>query len=311
MIPEISGYVDATNISDFNAHRNETAVEQAEVDFMKNFGTELEVRADIEMLSNTTSDYEFNLEQAYFAYTIPGGQGITFTFGKYNAPIGFDGVDAPDLYQYSIAYISEFGVPSNLVGMMIAAPLGQIGTISGLIANGWDVNTDNNSDKTFGARLDFNLHEGVSMGMAGLYGPEKDDNPADKRTVFDMSLLMENVPNWTFGGGFNWGNEDNSAISGDEDATWYGYLLMARYDFNDRFGTTFRFDYFDDQDGARSGNMQKLSSFTICPGYQITEGLFTELEYRYTWSDEETFETKSGEFKDNQSHLVLEFVFTF
>ena len=311
MIPEISGYVDATNTSDFNAHENETAVEQAEVDFMKSFGDELEVRADIEMLSNTPSDYQFNLEQAYFAYTIPGTEGIQFTFGKYNAPVGFDGVDAPDLYQYSTAYISQLSAPTNLVGMMLSAPLGEFGQISGLVANGWDVNTDNNSDKTFGAVLNFNLYEGATLNMSSLYGPEKDDNPGDKRMIFDMNMLIETVPQWTFGGGFNWGMEENSAISGSGDANWWGFLVMTRYDFTEKFGTTFRFDYFDDQDGSRTLSNQKLSSFTVCPGYEITTGLFTELEYRYTWSDEETFVTKDGDFKDNRSHLVWEFIFTF
>lgn len=64
---------------------------------------------------------DIGIEQAKFVWAIPKGEpyGLSLTGGAFNAPIGFELQDAPDLYQTSNGQL--FGlVPANLAGVMVS-----------------------------------------------------------------------------------------------------------------------------------------------------------------------------------------------
>ena len=68
-------------------------------------------------------------EQGYVTRSRAGSQDLEgnypiLTFGKFNAPIGFELLDAPDMYQYSHSLVFSRGLPTNLTGAMLAMDLG-------------------------------------------------------------------------------------------------------------------------------------------------------------------------------------------
>ena len=51
----------------------------------------------------------------------------------------------------------------------------------------------------------------------------------------------------------------------DRDVNWLGLYALAHYDVTDWLGLSFRYGYFHDYDGARTGVAQVLQSWTVTP----------------------------------------------
>lgn len=305
-----SGFVDASDYNDHNSGEASFGLDQVEIDIIKEFSGQSLLRADIEYVSDGVGGFNMDLEQGYLSYNLGSRQTWSFTFGKFNAPIGFELLDAPDMYQYSHALVFDNGLPTNLTGLMVSTSFPSVVDWSFYLVNGWDVNSDNNKDKTFGTRLGFTPVENLNFGFSAISGPEQDNNNSSRRTVFDIDLTYNPIEIWTIGGEFNYGHESKIMPDGSA-GNWNGFLLMNNVALGDRFGITTRFDYFNDSDGLRTGVAQKWKSFIISPSVSIVDGLGGLFELRYDWSNQDVFVGGDGLSKDNQFITAVEFTYGF
>lgn len=308
---EFSGFVDASYV-DADGSDGTFSLDQVELDIGKKLTEDLTLRADLNYLAGTGSlAFDDIVEQGYITYTAPVGNGLEFTIGKFNAPIGFELLDPVDMYQFSHALVFDFGIPTNLTGVMGAYAFADQVDLSLYVVNGWDNNTDNNGSKTVGGRFGITPVEGINIGFSAISGPEVANNTEDKRTVLDVDLTVTMVERLTIGAEYNYGKEDKASlvVIGD-DAKWAGVLLMAHYDFTDRFGLTVRYDWFNDKDGARLGNSveEKQQSYTISPTVSLGEGAGLLVEYRRDTSDELVFK---GGTEDDRDTFAVEFTYSF
>lgn len=181
-------------------------------------------------------------EQGYITYTIPSlaDDGLTFTFGKFNAPIGWELLDAPDMYQYSHALVFNYGLPTNLTGAMLSGSYGMLDAsiyaTEGLDQNGIQAG----GSKTFGGRLGITPMEGVNVGISYIQDKNTNGigNPALK--VLDIDATLEVIDSLLIGAEYN----ETKSMQGIGVKT-RGYMVMAHYDFSDMFGATVRLDNFD------------------------------------------------------------------
>jgi len=308
---KITGFVDASYFFDMASSENTFGFDQVEIDVEKSIGNIGFVRADVEWTNGGTG---FDAEQGYLTLSSSCMGHLSFTFGKFNAPIGFELLDAPDMYQFSHALVFNYGLPTNLTGAMLTAPLMQFMDIAFYACNGWDNITDNNKDKTFGGRLGINVGklmgkpDMATFGLSFIQGAE-DDLLGDKQTVFDLDITFNPADNFSIGGEFNSGSEDIA----DESVKWSGFLFMCHYDFNDWLGATFRYDSFDDQDGTRlpSGIVEKRSAITFAPTFTLGDGMGALIEYRMDSSDQKVFTDSDGAATDSQSTIAFEMTYTF
>ncbi len=305
-----SGFVDASNYSDFNARESSFGLDQVEVDIIKDFNGQALLRADVEYVSDGMGNFDLDLEQGYLNYTIGSGQTWSFSFGKFNAPIGFELLDAPDMFQYSHAIVFDNGLPTNLTGLMVGTEFPAVVDWCFYIVNGWDVNSDNNRDKTFGTRIGITPMENLNFGLSAISGPEQDDNVSSRRTVVDWDFTYNPFAFWTIGSEINWGSE-SLALPGGETGIWSGWLLMNNFAIGDRWGITTRFDYFNDKDGLRTGTPQEWKAICISPSVSIIDGLGGLVELRYDFSDQDVFTKSDGEPTDNQVTTAVEFTYGF
>jgi hypothetical protein len=307
---EISGFVDASYV-DTEYGASTFGIDQVEIDFEKKLDEKVSLRADIEYVNATdpaTSDVL--IEQGYLTYALDVANGIDITIGKFNAPIGFELLDAPDMYQYSHANVFNFGIPTNLTGVMGAYKINDQVDAVLYVVNGWDNNTDSNSTKTIGGRIGIAAMEGVDVGLSYITGPEGTNND-DKRSVFDIDATITLVDNLIIGIELNFGEEDKaSLVTVGNDAEWTAYLLMGHYDFNDIYGLTVRYDVFDDEDGARLGNSVKeeQKAITIAPTFVLGENAGMLIEYQLLESDKNVF---AGNSQDSQTTIAVEFTYKF
>ncbi|MBU8932792.1 MAG: porin [candidate division Zixibacteria bacterium] len=305
-----NGFVDASNYNDHNAGEGSFGLDQVEVDLVQKLSDQASANADIEYVSDGMGGFGMDLEQGYLQWNVGSGQTWSFTFGKFNAPIGFELLDAPDMYQYSHALVFDNGIPGNLTGLMVATEFAAMVDWTFYLVNGWDVNTDNNKDKTFGTRVGFTPAGNLNFGLSAITGPEQDQNNSSRRTVIDFDLTYNPAAFWTIGGEFNYGTE-TKALVGNKSGNWSGFLLMNNWTFGDRFGLTTRFDLFNDADGLRTGTEQSWKAICISPSMSIVDGLCGLIELRYDFSDEDTFTASDGTPKDNQFSSALEFTYGF
>ena len=336
----VSGFVDTSFFYENLLNTNTFSLDEVEVDLQADltpwagFRTDINFRAadsrkfTVDVGDTGTSFVSFDdlsaddvLEQGYIFLTLPTkAWGLpfeaTFRFGKFNAPIGWELLDPVDMYQFSHGLIFQFGTPTNVTGALLALTFSPIVDLQLYVVNGWDLLQDNNKMKTFGGRLGLTPIENVNWGLSLISGPEQDDNDDDWRTVFDTDLTIKLIPGLIIGAEFNYGWEENAGVTGGN-ARWLAGLLTLHYNFTDSIGLTFRFDIFDDKDGARLPNdnpavtKQTAYALTLAPTFTLAQGVGFLVEFRYDKSDKDVFQKDNGNFRDDRFSVALEFTYSF
>ena len=143
-VPEVSGFIDviytATDeasdpVTGTNPTEGKFTVD-GEVDFVGQLNERAAVRVDVDVMDTLGSGSSASLEQARFDWSLTDG--ITLIGGLFNNPVGWEGHDAPDLYQTTHGLIwntldaqtNEGG--NNLIGLAIAADLELVSVIVAL-----------------------------------------------------------------------------------------------------------------------------------------------------------------------------------
>jgi hypothetical protein len=253
--------------------------------------------------------YLAQVEQAYMRYVY--GDDWSFTFGRFNAPIGFELLDPNEMYQYSHSLVFDYGVPTNLTGLMVGKSLDDHFDLVAYGVNGWEQNAESNRLKTFGGRFGYS-GEISSAGFSLISGKEGGgSDPEFKRTVLDIDLGCSPEA-WVFGAELNHGHVD---LMDGSAADWLAALLMAHRDFNDWVGFTIRYDYFDDQDawvfGPAEGQAQKRQAITVAPTFVLDEGLGALIEFRVDRSDRNAFVDRDGQPSKSSVSIAAEMTYSF
>jgi len=251
-------------------------LDQIELDVEYSSGN-VGMRFDLQVTpsTNATMTSDQLIEQGYVYYELPDV--ATFTFGKFNAPIGWELLDAPDMYQYSHALVFDQGLPTNLVGASVAASFadGMLDAVA-YIANGTDFNGANDTGRgvtgTYGGRLGVTPMEGVNIGFSMVRG---DNNAgvvqASNFTIFDVDATLELVDNLLIGAEFN-KTKNWTALA----AKSTGWFVMSHYDFTDMVGATLRYGMFN-ADASVAG---KQTAVTGAVTFALGDGLGALFEAR-------------------------------
>lgn len=316
----VSGFVDTSYFYDLNAEAGSFSLDAAKIILNKQLSSYASVYARLGFYNPSTDVVagEIEISEAYVTLTAPVGDGLNFMIGKFYAPVGFESVDAPDMYQYSHALVFDYGIPLFFTGVMASYDFGDMASLGLYITNGWDANINENGEYTGGLRLGVTPFEGLGLGLSATYGSE--NAVGKQRTMLDVDLAFDYVENLMIGAEFNMGSEEGAipaANPGDDpdDATWNGFLVMAHYDFTDWMGLTLRYDMFNDPDDFRIGDGvpdgQTRTAITVAPTFVIADGAGALIEYRMDMSDEEVFVDADGEPTDTSSYVVVEFTYSF
>ena len=306
---DISGFVDGAYTWNTADKNGEFGLDQVEVDIFHRSSERTTLRADLEWVKDG-EEFVAQVEQGYMTYSTPCGN--TFTFGKFNAPIGFELLDAPDMYQYSHALVFDYGLPTNLTGAMGDFGLTENVGLIAYMVNGWDANTAAGNNVTFGGRLGY-ASGAFFGGLSAISGKQDLDLGGTMmpvtRTVFDVDLGY-GTGAWTFGGEFNMG----TATVNEVDSEWTGLLAMAHYDFNAKVGLTGRFDHFDDADGWAFGMVgsetQTRQAITIAPTFVLADNCGALVELRMDMSDQDAFVDADGDPTDTSTTVAFEMTYS-
>ena len=308
--PTLFGFIDGVEYNDHLLNEATFKIDEVELDLKGGLSGHTSFRTDLDFTTDSLDEVRADIEQGFMDWRPGSNERWLLVFGKFNAPFGRVAVDAPSRYLYSPPLVYTYGRPENILGLMITCEFSPVVDWSLYLVNGWDVNNDNNRDKTVGTRLLVNTGGVLSGGFSVISGPEQDDNNRSRRSVFAIDLEMHPVRGWLLAGEFNYGLE-TKALTNDAQADWSGLMLLGRIDFSRRGGLAARFDFFDDHDGLRTGYVQQLKALSLSPSLALSENMTARFEGRYEFSDRKVFLDDDDDSHDYRLTSLFELFYRF
>jgi len=247
----------------------------------------------------------------------------TLAFGRFDAPIGFERDDEPLNLIATNSFTFAYARPGKLTGVQLHYTVSPRFELWGVAANGWGVAVDNNRGKTALARAQWIPIPWVTVGVTGVYGPERDATDAHQRSLLSSDLTVDRG-RLIVGAELNVGREQDPAGN----PTWRGGAVTAFLRLARGLGLTARYDQLEDQDGLLTGTPQILRSVTVGPMWYFSsarEGIFSNIEHtrfhlpqialrgavRADWSSQPFFTDASGGLQGSNTRGILELVYIF
>ena len=307
---EISGFVDgyylwAINEQDlqlrnFDVNHNTFNLNYAEVAIGKKTsevsraGFRLDVGAgDTADLVNAYepggTDYLKYVQQGYVSYLAPIGKGLSVDFGKFVTPHGAEVIESKDNFNYSRGLLFALAIPYYHTGFRLGYAVSDTVSVTGYLVNGWNNVRDNNDAKTPGVTLGFKPTERLSVSQGYMAGKELTDEDG-VRHLLDTLVSYSATDALSVIGNFDYGRDSVGGI----DVAWYGAAVGFKYQLNDTWAFSPRYEYFKDDDGFATGLVQTLQEVTLTGEYKAPAGLIARFEFRSDFSDEDYFDDKTG-----------------
>ena len=233
------------------------------------------------------------------------GKKVPITMGKMYTWIGYELVENIGNPNYTHGMVYNNAIPFTHMGASFDVseflPSDKWGLTLYLV-NGWDSYIDNNEGKSYGAYLTYTPNDDFFISLATINGAETSKtgtvatfngrHESDNVFMYDivMTYSLPQVDKLSLG--FNWdhgrakNNGINTAVgsegfnSSDSSAHWWAAVVYAMYDYTDNQQGAFRYEYFDDDDGAKAFG-HSMYSLTYTHNITIAENLLIRPEVRY------------------------------
>jgi hypothetical protein len=241
------------------------------------------------------------IKQAYI--NVKATDKLTLTMGQFGTHIGYELIDAPLNFHYSINNTFNAGIPFYHMGLKATYAFSDKAYLMGGLVNGTDNINDNNRAKSFIGQLFVSPAEGFNIYLNTIQGNEGNadatgQNPEDSYFgVLDLvtTYQVSDRVGLTFWGMYGSAKGDfQGGNVGEDMLNWYGANFYATYKFSDIFTIGTRLEHFNNDDGARllltNGEGTSVNTYTLTGNFSIADGkLLLKPEVRF-----DDFEEKSG-----------------
>jgi hypothetical protein len=270
------------------------------------------------------------IKQAYFTYNLTDK--LSFTAGQFGTHIGYEVIDAPVNYNYSLSNLFGNG-PFYHVGVKANYAFSdKVGLMAGVV-NNWDSNFDNNKFKTAIAQLSLAPVDGWNVYLNWIGGNEEALDPINSKpeissfkNMFDLTTGFQLTNKFYVGLNAAYGMAKMEEV---DMKTWGGAAIYSNYAFTDVFGLGIRAEVFDNTQGVQylldsSGNGSNVTSLTATGNITLADGhlllkpeirldSFKKLPFSGTRDENiQQLEDKNGNFTKNaQTTLGMAFIYKF
>ena len=320
----VSGFAVGLGSYDNNLKQNTATASKLAVSFFRPWSDQLYLFGQLttHVSQHDTSDVHTHIEidNLIINWTPAKLSALSLSFGRFDAPIGFERDDEPLNLVPTGSFNLESARPVKFTGLLARYALSPKVSVLGVVANGWDSEIDNNSGKTGGLKVQLFPSSNAAVSVGGFYGPEEDSTNGSQRSLLTGDATWQPVPRVILQAEAHHGSQAGT--------TWTGVVGQAFFRAGRSTGLTVRGEVLDDPDGARTGTVQKLSSVTISPWYfyrEAQEGVFSNVEFttfrlpafsirpavRIDHSDRQVFEKKDGSLVRSNVTALVELVYVF
>ena len=163
------------------------------------------------------------------------------------------------------------------------------------------------------------LSDKFNLNTQFIVGPEQDDNKNTGRQRWTVANVANYTPidSLALTYEFTIGGEEKATADG-RDALWYGMAWYVSNDWTDRFNTSFRGEWFRDEDGARTGGGASakesdvwLGDITLTTAYKFTAQLLGRWEVRQDWASRDVFQNGKSGVDKRQTQVSIQAIYTF
>lgn len=231
------------------------------------------------------------LQQAFGTYRL--NDRVSLDFGKFNTSAGAEVLENNNNFTFSRSFLFTFG-PFVHTGAKVNVKATDELTLTFGVVNGWDVDFDNNADKTFQFTALYALPTGGAISFTTYQGKEgikPVGGELDWRMFYDLVFVQEFTESFKF--------NFNAAFGKEGDSKWFGAAASGRYAVSDALALALRLEHFNDPDNNRFviGGLTDGSHVTSVTGaISLPFGSNAELrgEYRADVANEEIFTKKDS-----------------
>lgn len=234
------------------------------------------------------------IKQAYFKYNATDK--LSFIAGQFGTHIGYEYIDAPLNFFYSINHTFNSGIPFYHTGLKATYAFSDKVSLMLGGVNGFDYVHDNNRAKGIIGQLSLAPAEGLSIYLNYISSNESNADaqgktPSGNFTVYDLNGGYQATEKLFIGYWFMLGTQKGTLSApgtfipadGDVDKTkkWYGANLYLTYAFSDVFSLGFRGEHFNNDEGARGlrnvdGTGQQIgataNTYTLTGSFSLADG---------------------------------------
>jgi len=248
----------------------------------------------------------FSIAAANITWNAPVfGKKVPITMGKMYTWIGYELVENIGNPNYTHGMVYNNAIPFTHMGISFDVseflPSDKWG-LKLYYVNGWDSYIDNNEGKSYGAYLSYQPNDDFFISFAAINGPETamdgsagfaGDHSSSNVFMYDIVATYSLPQIDKLSLGFNWdhgrakdnlsstfGTDPNGGSSQDSSAHWWAAVFYAMYDYTDNQQGAFRYEYFDDDDGAKGFGIS-MYSLTYTHNITVAENLLIRPEIRY------------------------------
>ncbi len=275
------------------------------------------------------SQHNFDLTQAFGSYATGP---LTVIAGKFVTLAGAEVIASPSDTNYSRSILFGYAIPFTHTGVRATYAVSDTVNLIAGINNGWDQVSSLNGDQT--VELGFTATPVKMLALSGVYygGNELTTTPYPTspypsaippavttagangmRNLYDFVATLTATSQLSFVVNYDYGNQANATLQNGAigTATWDGVAGYVNYQFNDQWRLSARAEYFNDQNGFRTGIAQKWKEGTLTLAYMPTAHVELRGELRQDQSNVASFMNSSGVGKDSQTSEGLEAIYKF
>lgn len=262
------------------------------------------------------------IKQAYLSYDLTPK--LNFTVGQYGTHIGYELIDAPLNYNYSLSYLFGNGPFYHTGAKLNFAASEKLGLMLGVV-NGWDGLADFNNKKSITAQAHLTPVPGFDMYVNWIGGDEYNtlsnfgDSKGSYTSLYDftssyqLNEALKVGVNAAYGHFYSGTSESNPEDYWSDDASWGGGALYINYATSSTFGLGLRTEYFSDPEGVRYFGPLQVASLTLTGDIKVADGnLNIKPEFRFDKATDDFFENSDGLYsKKTQATIGAAFIYSF
>jgi Putative beta-barrel porin-2, OmpL-like. bbp2 len=269
-------------------------------------------------LGGTTS---LAIKQAYFNWK--PFEKLTITAGQFGTHIGYEVIDAPINYNYSLSNLFNNGPFYHIGAKAQYAFSDKVSLMAGVV-NNVDALYDNNRSKGIIGQLFVSPVKGWNVYLNGIYTNEANatdstvSTPQATYALGDLTTTFQVTDSWLVGLNAAMGSQtgvyQSASFTGAADTTktWGGVALYSNYAFSSKFSLGARYEVFDNTSGARGLRLSAnegivMNSATVTATFTTADGhLLIKPEFRMDMSNKDFFVSeKSTAIYDNKSQSTV------
>lgn len=258
----------------------------------------------------------FAIPQGYLQYA---QNSFTLIGGEFNTLAGAEYLDPTKDTNFSRSILWGYAEPATHLGVRSTYIVDKALTFIGGVNNGWDNIRDTGRRKTLELSLISTPNTLFSLALVGYSGGQRaadktDFGPESIRNLLNVIATVNPTKKITLIGTYDYGVQPKAALPNDNigKAIWDGFAGYLNYQFDEKWRTSIRGEFFNDRNGYRTGVVQEWKEVTLTIGYAWLKNFELRGEARHDNSNVSSFLKANGRgTSNNQQSFAFEGVVKF